>query len=100
MDFTIVYASELMDRIRKSNALLVDIREKEDYAKGHWPGAVNYPYDDISRGKRYLPKGRKLILYCEHGGGSMQMARIQTQKHNQVKIVSEERRERHVCKSR
>ena len=71
MDFTIVYASELMDRIRKSNALLVDIREKEDYAKGHWPGAVNYPYDDISRGKRYLPKGRKLILYCEHGGGSV-----------------------------
>ena len=67
MDFTIVYASELMDRIRKSNALLVDIREKEDYEKGHWPGAVNYPYDDISRGKRYLPKGRKLILYCEHG---------------------------------
>ena len=33
MDFTIVYASELIDRIRKSNALLVDIREKEDYAK-------------------------------------------------------------------
>lgn len=33
MDFTIVYASELMDRIRKSNALLVDIREKEEYAK-------------------------------------------------------------------
>ena len=87
MDFTIVYASELMDRIRKSNALLVDIREKEDYAKGHWPGAFNYPYDDISRGKRYLPKGRKLILYCEHGGGSMQMARMLGQEGYQVATV-------------
>ena len=87
MDFTIVYASELMDRIRKSNALLVDIREKEDYAKGHSPGAVNYPYDDISRGKRYLPKGRKLILYCEHGGGSMQMARMLGQEGYQVATV-------------
>ena len=83
MDFTIVYASELMDRIRKSNALLVE----EDYAKGHWPGAVNYPYDDISRGKRYLPKGRKLILYCEHGGGSMQMARMLGQEGYQVATV-------------
>ena len=62
MDFTIVYASELIDRIRKSNALLVDIREKEDYAKGHWPGAVNYPYDDISRGKRICQ--RDVNLFC------------------------------------
>ena len=87
MDFTIVYASELMDRIRKSNALLVDIRGKEDYAKGHWPGAVNYPYADISRGKRYLPTGRKLILFCEHGGGSMQMARMLGQEGYQVATV-------------
>lgn len=50
-------------------------------------GAVNYPYDDISRGKRYLPKGRKLILYCEHGGGSMQMARMLGQEGYQVATV-------------
>ena len=97
MDFTIVYASELMDRIRKSNALLVDIREKEDYEKGHWPGAVNYPYDDISRGKRplayidiwrrELPDRVSIILYCEHGGGSMQMARMLGQEGYQVATV-------------
>ena len=76
MDFTIVYASELMDRIRKSNALLVDIREKEDYEKEHWPGAVNYPYELFESGNLRLPRTRKLILYCEHGGGSMQIARM------------------------
>ena len=34
-----------------------------------------------------MPKGRKLILYCEHGGGSMQMARMLGQEGYQVATV-------------
>lgn len=73
--FDVVYASELEEVMRESRALLVDIREREEYRKGHWQGAVNHPYDELDRGMVRLPKNRKLILYCEHGGGSMQMAR-------------------------
>lgn len=73
--FELVYASELEKVIRESRALLVDIREREDYKQGHWPGAVNYPYDELDRGSVCLPRNRKVILYCEHGGGSMQIAR-------------------------
>ena len=70
MDFQIVYASQLKQMLRESRGILIDIREPEDYKKGHWPGAVNY-----EEGRLRLPKNRKLILYCEHGGGSMQIAR-------------------------
>lgn len=75
MDFELVYAADLDRVLRESRGLLIDIREREDYRAGHWQGAVNYPYDEIERGRARLPKNRKLILYCEHGGGSMQLAR-------------------------
>ncbi len=75
MDFQIVYASQLKQVLRESRGILIDIREPEDYKKGHWPGAVNYPYEKFEEGRPRLPKNRKLILYCEHGGGSMQIAR-------------------------
>jgi thiosulfate sulfurtransferase len=73
--FEIVHVSELEEVLRKKGTLLIDIRDQESYKAGHWPGALSYPYDDLESGRVYLPKNRKLVLYCEHGGGSMQMAR-------------------------
>jgi len=54
--FDVVYASELEEVMRESRALLVDIREREEYRKGHWQGAVNHPYDELDRGMVRLPK--------------------------------------------
>jgi thiosulfate sulfurtransferase len=73
--FELVYASELEQVLREPGTLLIDIRDRESYKAGHWPGALCYPYDELEQRRVYLPKNRKLILYCEHGGGSMQMAR-------------------------
>lgn len=75
MDFQIVYAYQLEQVLRESRGILIDIREPEDYRSGHWPNALNYPYDMFEQKTLHLPKNRKLILYCEHGGGSMQIAR-------------------------
>ena len=62
-DFELIYASQLRAKQRESRALVIDIRD-------------SYPYDQLERGTARLPKNRKLILYCDHGGGSMQMARM------------------------
>ena len=59
----------------KQHAILLDIRSQEEYRSGHWPGATNFPYDDAEKWQRLLPKNRMVILYCEHGGSSMQLAR-------------------------
>ena len=75
MDFQIVYASQLEQVLRESRGLLIDIRESEDYNAGHWPGAINYPYEMFESNNLRLPRNRKMIFYCEHGGGSMQIAR-------------------------
>ena len=73
--FEIVYASEVEKILRESHGILIDIRDSEEYRKGHWPGAINKPYNQMEQMGNRLPKNRKLILYCEHGGGSMQLAR-------------------------
>ena len=73
-DFELIYASQLRQKQRESRALVIDIRDRNE--SEHRPGAVSYPYDQLERGTARLPKNRKLILYCDHGGGSMQMARM------------------------
>ena len=49
-------------------ALLVDVREKNEYSRGHIPGAVNEPLSVITR--TTLSKDRPLFLYCLRGSRS------------------------------
>ena len=53
---------------RTENALLVDVREAEEYAAGHIPGAVNVPLSTIESAQ--LPMDRPLFLYCLRGSRS------------------------------
>lgn len=46
-------------------AVLVDVREKDEYARGHIPGAVNVPLSVIS--SINYPKETPLFLYCLRG---------------------------------
>ena len=57
-----------------SGALLVDVREPDEFASGHIPGAVNAPLSMITSVN--LPKEKALFLYCLRGTRSMQAAGI------------------------
>lgn len=46
-------------------AILVDVREPDEYNSGHIPGAVNEPLSTISQ--TALPKDVPLFLYCLRG---------------------------------
>lgn len=87
MDFQLVYPIGLEQELKAGRAVLIDIRDRADFRKDHWPGAVNYSYDEIEKGHVRLPKNRKLVLYCEHGGGSMQLARSLGRQGYQVATV-------------
>jgi thiosulfate sulfurtransferase len=86
-NFEIIHASELEEARKERGTLLIDVRDPESYRKEHWRGALNYPFDELEQGQVFLPKNRKLILYCEHGGGSMQLARRLGQEGYQVATV-------------
>lgn len=54
--------SELQKKIKKGGALLIDVRSKEEYKKGHIPDAINVPYNDLFTHK--FPKTKEVIVYC------------------------------------
>ena len=57
-----------------SGAILVDVREADEFASGHIPGAVNAPLSTISQIN--LPMAAPLFLYCLRGTRSKRAARI------------------------
>ena len=75
MDFDIVYVRDLMRTIKEKDAVVIDLREKKEYQAGHFPGAISMPLDDTDVYENILDRDKYYILYCDHGGSSMQLAR-------------------------
>lgn len=75
MTFKLVHPVNLEDMIWQTNPLIMDIRSREEYEMEHWPDALNFPNDEIDRWKNKIPRRRILLIYCEHGGSSMVLAR-------------------------
>ena len=58
----------------ESQALIVDVRTPEEFADGHYPGAINIPHDTILEGLEQLgvTEETPVILYCRSGNRSGQ----------------------------
>ena len=53
--------------------MIIDVREPEEFIKGHVQGAINVPPSDIMQGAAALkdvPKDTEIILYCVSGSRS------------------------------
>ena len=57
-----------------TGAILVDVRERTEFASGHIAGAVNEPLSMIP--KTSLPKEVPVFLYCLRGSRSRKAASI------------------------
>lgn len=55
-------------------AVLVDVRETEEFRSGHIPNSVNEPLSTINQ--TTLPKDAPLFLYCLRGSRSKRAAGI------------------------
>ena len=53
---------------------ILDLREPEEFVKGHYPGAENYPFDEIKVWRKKLPKDAAYYLLCEHGSLALRAA--------------------------
>lgn len=56
--------------LMSNDAILIDVRTKEEYDEYHLDGAINIPYDDIANSiKAYkdIEKDTKIIVYCKSG---------------------------------
>ncbi|MCK6547223.1 FAD-dependent oxidoreductase [Myxococcota bacterium] len=53
--------------VATTSAVLVDVREPDEFARGHLEGAMNLPLSELRRRIDEVPKGRELWLYCAAG---------------------------------
>jgi rhodanese-related sulfurtransferase len=61
------------------NAVLIDVREKDEYAEGHIPGSINIPLSQINLIKNRVPNlDTPLFIYCLSGGRSANATSIIT----------------------
>src|SRR5579859_7594254 len=55
---------ELIARLSRGEAVLVDVRPTEEYAAGHIEGARSIPIVELERRLAELPEDREVIAYC------------------------------------
>lgn len=61
--------AELRDFLRENEGacFLVDVREDNEWAGGHIPGAVHAPLSRFPEAAAKLPKDKSVIFYCQGG---------------------------------
>jgi rhodanese-related sulfurtransferase len=55
---------ELLERLRRGEVVLVDVRPREEFGAGHIAGARSIPLDELERRLSELPSDRELVAYC------------------------------------
>lgn len=62
-----VTAKQLDDMLRSGDAAVIDVREEDEFAAGHIPGAINMPLSTFEPSKLPEVPGKKLVLTCLGG---------------------------------
>jgi 3-mercaptopyruvate sulfurtransferase SseA len=59
-----VTTAELADLIKQGKVLVVDVRNKEAYDRGHIKGAKLLPINEVGERGKELPRDKMIVTYC------------------------------------
>lgn len=71
-----VASLEEVEEARRAGAPVVDVRESDEYASGHIPGAQLMPLGIVPVRVHELPKEGPVYVVCAAGGRSAQAAEL------------------------
>lgn len=54
----------LLARVRTGDAILIDVRPREEYVAGHLPGALSIPVEELAHRLKELSKEQEIVAYC------------------------------------
>jgi rhodanese-related sulfurtransferase len=54
----------LLERVRRAEVIVLDVRPPEEYRAGHIPGAVSIPLKELRNHLSRLPRRREIVAYC------------------------------------
>lgn len=72
MALCIIGAKDIEIYVKQKDAVLVDLREPQEYENGHISGALNIPAEKLQNFMKRTDRGRIHIFYCQHGSMSFQ----------------------------
>lgn len=75
MEFQTISVKEFEEYRKNPDSWVIDLRSAEEYTEMHVEGARNIPYAQLEMYKKYLPKDKVYIFYCDRGASSMKAAR-------------------------
>ena len=64
----------ILNKDKKGEFLLLDVRQPEEYEDGHIPGAMLIPLGELEARQEELERDKKIITYCRSGHRSMAAA--------------------------
>jgi len=54
----------LLERVRRCEVVVLDVRPSEEYQAGHIPGALSVPLKELESRLERLPADREIVAYC------------------------------------
>lgn len=60
------------DRLRDAGAFMLDVRQPDEWASGHIPGATLIPLGDLTARISEVPTDRQVVVVCRSGNRSAQ----------------------------
>jgi rhodanese-related sulfurtransferase len=67
---------EVASRLDDDGLCVVDVRSPGAFARGHIPGSVNVPFDELPGRVDELADAEHVVTVCPHGKASVQAARL------------------------
>ena len=61
---------------RSPEAVVLDVREPQEYAHGHVPGALNLPQAELASRMNEVPRDRPVLVICQSGYRALRSAQF------------------------
>jgi rhodanese-related sulfurtransferase len=71
-----VSVDELASALRSGNPQVIDVREPQEFAAGHVPGAVNIPLGALPSRLSKLDTAAETYVICQHGNRSRSATKL------------------------
>jgi rhodanese-related sulfurtransferase len=55
---------DLLERVRRNDVVVIDVRPAEEYEAGHIAGAISVPLDELKSRLAEIPRDVEVVAYC------------------------------------
>lgn len=59
--------TQTLKQLIEDGAVVLDVRTREEFASGAYPGALNIPVQELAQRIQEVPTGRHVVVYCAAG---------------------------------